>query len=234
MRIRMKFSKRGSLKYIGHLDTMRYFQKAIRRAGLPAAFSGGYSPHMIMSFAAPLGVGIESRGEYFDLELAEELPCPEITERLNEVMAEGFTVVSTVRIGEEKSGNAMSLVAACDYQVEFRDGLAPENGWQERISAFLSQERIPVIKNTKKGEAEVDLRPRIYEMKLQEGGIFYRLASASSNYTKPELVTEAFCTYLGHEMDPYALMITRLEIYACEEKENSFLFIPLKDLGEEQ
>ena len=64
MKVRIKFSKEGPVKFVGHLDTMRYFQKAIRRANLPVAFSGGYSPHMIMSFAAPLGVGTESLGEY--------------------------------------------------------------------------------------------------------------------------------------------------------------------------
>ena len=57
MKVRIKFSKEGPVKFVGHLDTMRYFQKAIRRANLPVAFSGGFSPHMIMSFAAPLGVG---------------------------------------------------------------------------------------------------------------------------------------------------------------------------------
>ena len=69
MKVRIKFAKTGHMKFVGHLDTMRYFQKAIRRAELPVAFSGGYSPHMIMSFAAPLGVGTTSLGEYFDMEL---------------------------------------------------------------------------------------------------------------------------------------------------------------------
>lgn len=49
MKVRIKFSKEGPMKFVGHLDTMRYFQKAIRRANLPVAFSGGFSPHMIMS-----------------------------------------------------------------------------------------------------------------------------------------------------------------------------------------
>ena len=71
MKVRIKFTKEGPMKFVGHLDTMRYFQKAIRRAELPIAFSGGYSPHMIMSFANPLGIGITSEGEYFDIELKE-------------------------------------------------------------------------------------------------------------------------------------------------------------------
>ena len=87
MKVRIKFAKTGHMKFVGHLDTMRYFQKAIRRAELPVAFSGGYSPHMIMSFAAPLGVGTTSLGEYFDMELTDTVPTKEIEERLNAVMA---------------------------------------------------------------------------------------------------------------------------------------------------
>ena len=83
MKIRIKFAKTGCMKFIGHLDIMRFFQKAIRRSGLPIAFSEGFSPHMIMSFAAPLGVGVTSSGEYFDMELTEEISSAEITDRLN-------------------------------------------------------------------------------------------------------------------------------------------------------
>ena len=83
MKVRIKFSKEGPMKFVGHLDTMRYFQKAIRRAELPVAFSGGYSPHMIMSFAVPLGVGMESLGDYFDLEMAKDMATSEIAARLD-------------------------------------------------------------------------------------------------------------------------------------------------------
>ena len=69
LKARIKFCKYGSMKYIGHLDIMRYFQKAIRRSGLPIKYSEGFNPHQIMSFAAPLGVGITSDGEYMDIEL---------------------------------------------------------------------------------------------------------------------------------------------------------------------
>ena len=73
MKARIKFRKNGVMKFIGHLDIMRYFQKAIRRAEIPIAFTSGYSPHMIMSFANPLGVGLTSDGEYFDIELTEAI-----------------------------------------------------------------------------------------------------------------------------------------------------------------
>ena len=70
MKYRVKFSKNGPVRFVGHLDMMRYFQKAIRRAGLPIKYSEGFNPHQIMSFAAPLGVGVTSDGEYMDIELS--------------------------------------------------------------------------------------------------------------------------------------------------------------------
>ena len=146
MKVRIKLSKTGPVKFVGHLDTMRYFQKAIRRAELPIAFSGGYSPHMIMSFAAPLGVGIESQGEYFDMELTKTVPTDEIVSRLNAVMAEGVHVISARQVEDGKAGKAMSLVAAADYYVQFREGKEPKCSWQERIPEFLNQTEILVTK----------------------------------------------------------------------------------------
>ncbi len=241
LKVRIRFSKKGPVKFVGHLDTMRYFQKAVRRAGLPAAFSGGYSPHMIMSFAAPLGVGVESEGEYFDLELSEDLPTEEIRQRLDSVMAEGVRVTGVRRVPDGKAGNAMSLVAAADYRVFFRPGKAPAEGWQERIQDFLAQKEILITKTTKTGEKQVDIRPFIYEMypyikeadrSEEEYGIFYRLASASANYTRPDTVTEAFLAYLEEELPPYSYQIQRLEVYADQGNEDQHRFVSLLDLGE--
>ena len=98
MKARIKFRKYGIMRFIGHLDVMRYFQKAMRRADIPIAFTGGYSPHMIMSFAQPLGIGITSDGEYLDIELTESISSEAAVGRLNQVMAEGIDVVGFVQI----------------------------------------------------------------------------------------------------------------------------------------
>ena len=74
MKARIKFSKTGSMRFIGHLDVMRYFQKAFRRAHIPVSYSQGYSPHQILSFTSPLGIGLTSDAEYLDMELDA---CPE-------------------------------------------------------------------------------------------------------------------------------------------------------------
>ena len=81
LKVRIKFRKYGVMRFIGHLDVMRYFQKAIRRAEIPIAFTTGYSPHMIMSFAQPLGVGVTSDGEYFDIEITEPISSEKVLKK---------------------------------------------------------------------------------------------------------------------------------------------------------
>ena len=94
MKTRMRFVKCGSMKFIGHLDCMRFFQKAIRRAKLDVAYSKGYSPHQLMSFASPLGVGVTSDGEYIDVEFYSlpELSLPELVTYLNQFMTDEIFV----------------------------------------------------------------------------------------------------------------------------------------------
>lgn len=234
MKVRIKFTKEGPIKFVGHLDTMRYFQKAMRRAQLPVAFSGGYSPHMIMSFAAPLGVGIESRGEYFDIELKETVSSNEIVERLNAVMSEGVEILSARQVEEGKAGKAMSLVAAADYLVYFREGKEPVPDWIEKIRSFFAQEEILILKETKNGGKEVNIRPFIYQWEVrEEGTVFMQLASASSNYTRPDTVMDAFLNSLDNQIQPWSYQTKRLETYADKGTEEHHKFVPLEALGEE-
>ena len=237
LKVRIKFTKQGPVKFVGHLDTMRYFQKAIRRAQLPCSFTGGFSPHIIMSFAAPLGVGTTSQGEYFDLDLSEDVPTDEIVRRLEEQMVEGFSVVAASVVEGGKSKNAMSLVAAADYQLRFREGKLPWIDWEKEFPAFLAQKEILITKTGKAGERQVDIRPFLYQIELMPGPrdrlpvIFMRLASASSNYTKPEQVMEAFYAYLGIEPVSYSIMVERLEVYADTGAEGEHHFVPLGEAG---
>ena len=177
MRIRVKFTKTGPLKFIGHLDVMRYFQKAIRRADIPAALSEGFSPHMIMSFAQPLGVGKTSSGEYFDLDLQEGaiFDREDFLRRLNAEMADGISCVNAVEIPSNKKNKGMSQVAAASYVVSFRKGRVQWNSLKPeemdvnkqkpsaQVAAFMTQEHIMVLRKTKKSEEETDIRPWIMD-----------------------------------------------------------------------
>lgn len=221
MKARIKFRKYGVMKYIGHLDVMRYFQKVMRRGNIPIAFTGGYSPHMIMSFAQPLGVGITSDGEYFDIELTEPIASRRAVEQMNEVMAEGIEVVSFVEIPEDKKQSGMTITAAADYRVMLSESVkSAENVrrvpkiWKERAKEFLSQEKIMVMKATKRSEKEVDIRPLIYDMQVDNEGIGLFLATGSENNLKPDLVMNAFLDFMGEDKEEHPMHFHRIDVYA--------------------
>ena len=233
MKARIKFRKNGVMKFIGHLDIMRYFQKAIRRAEIPIAFTSGYSPHMIMSFANPLGVGLTSDGEYFDIELTESIASKEAVRRLNEQMVDGMEIVSFVQIPDDKKSKGMSIVAGADYLSSVKNGSLPED-LAEKLEAFYAQNEICVVKKTKKSEKEVDIRPMIYKLECRDGKIYMRVAAGSVQNLKPELVTEAFVRYLGMDAEKVTFTHHRLEIFAeSENMEGKMILVPLDALGTE-
>lgn len=245
MNIRIKFQKYGVMKFVGHLDMMRYFQKAIRRAGIDISYSEGYSPHQIMSFAAPLGVGVTSDGEYFDIEVRSSKSSRESLEDLNRVMVEGISVLEYKKL-PDTAKTAMSLVAAADYLLyagEEQKELfsSPERLRQQIHDFYEGQQEILITKQTKKSRMELNLKPLIYEMKmvnLQEEypnlketpagnhGIFLRVCTGSSDNIKPELVLEAFSRFCNQDYEPWDIQIHRLEVYAKSEE------IPVK--GEQE
>ena len=129
------------MKFIGHLDVMRYFQKAIRRSGLDIAYSQGFNPHQLISFAAPLGVGLTSDGEYMDMQMNTTFSTREAMQRLNQTMNNEIKVTNYVEL-EEDSKNAMSIVAAADYLVSVKDGYAFPDNYQQLFVDFLTQKQI--------------------------------------------------------------------------------------------
>lgn len=212
MKVRIKFSKEGPVKFIGHLDVMRYFQKAIRRADIDIAYTSGFSPHQIMSFASPLSVGHTSRGEYFDVELHSMPEKEELIRRLNDVMVEGICILDAAVL-EEGKGNAMASVAAADYLVTFREETALPVGWKERLLAFYDQPSIPVLKKTKKGEKEINLKEGIYKLEIREEGVYLRLDAGSGSNIKPGFVLETFFERENIPLPEYPFQIHRLETY---------------------
>ena len=212
MKVRIKFSKEGPVRFIGHLDIMRYFQKAIRRAGIDIAYSTGFSPHQIMSFASPLSVGHESCGEYFDVELNSITDTEDIKMRLNRTMAEGIQILQ-VAVLDETEGNAMASVAAADYLISFRDSVSLPDDWKEKLTAFYKKDKIPVIKKTKKGEREIDLKETIYQLEIREDQVYMLLDAGSGSNMKPGFVLETFCTAENISLPGYPFRVRRLETY---------------------
>lgn len=255
MLVRIKFIKTGSLKFVGHLDLLRYFQKAFRRGKIDVSYSQGFNPHQLITFAAPLGVGLTSEGEYLDVRLNSTKEPEVMIEKINQVMANDIQVIN-FQVLPDNSKNAMSIVAGADYVVSLKDGydFLKEEEFREKFIEFYNQDNIRILKKTKKSEKEIDIKPLIYQFgfyqdeyckeekkdlyitnnfiehrgERYENGlsIYLKLATGSANNLKPELVMEAFCRYAEIPYNPFAFQVHRLEIYKEYEEDNNKL-VPL-------
>ena len=192
-----------------------------------------------MSFAAPLGVGLTGSGEYLDIEVLSTESSGRMVERLNAQMAEGMEVLSFKRL-PDSAGNAMSLVAACDYTVSLKKDYEEVLGMSAQeffdgLCGFIETGDLNIVKKTKKGEKQMDLRPYIYEHRPSEDGdsIFLRLSAGSAANVKPELLLEAFCRSCSREFPVFGFSINREEVYADAGSEDSHEFVTLESFGED-
>lgn len=224
MRVRIKFSKFGLLKYIGHLDTMRFFQKIMKRAGIPIAYSNGMSPHQIMSFALPLGIGDESEGEYLDIELTESVDKNKAVCDLNDTSAFGIKILSFKYL-PENALNAMASVEAADYKISFKENHI--SNFDGKFSDFINRDSIFVIKKTKKNEALVDIKPFIFNYSVEDDSLFLRLKCGSVDNTKPELVMKAFCEFIGITFEEFDYSFKRIDLLTASDNG----YISLDDVG---
>jgi len=168
VRYLIKFTKESEIKFIAHLDLMRTIQKGVRRTGLPAQYSRGFNPHMAVSIAQPLSVGVYSSGEYMDLILLEEVDEEEILEKLNATSAQGIEFLEVSKILEEentkKLPQGMALIDACRYTIKiiYKDTKVLEN----ELNSLLEEKEWTTIKKSKKGEREVDIKSLVYEFEF--------------------------------------------------------------------
>ena len=227
IRMRVKYSKQGLMKFIGHLDMMRYFQKACRRAGIDVAYTEGMSPHMSMSFAFPLGVGMTSDSEYVDVDINTAVGEEEIIDRLNRSAPEGVRFLKAVQIGSTKADKGMNLVARADYTLSFRGENAWDEKWKSDFLSFLESDTITVMKKGKRTEKEINIRPLIYEAGFTQQGLMLGLCAGNENNIRPELVMQAFAEATGRTYAPFMFRINRDEVYADRGDGAQHRFVPL-------
>lgn len=232
MKLRIKFSKHGVLKFIGHLDVMRYFQKAIRRADIDISYSTGFSPHQIMSFASPLGLGLESNGEYMDIEVNSITSSKAFIDVLNAQMVDGIRILEA-KLMPDNAGNAMASVAAAKYTVDFREEYFPKFLNKQTVIDFMEQNEIIITKKTKKGEATFDMKPFIFELFYDDLSkkISMTVDASSSGNIKPSLVLKALYDENNEPFEEYALLITREETYMNIGTDENICLKPLSFAG---
>lgn len=184
-RVRLQWTKDSSVRYVGHLATMRMFERAIRRAALPVAFSQGFHARPKLSFGPPLTLGYSSRGEYFDIQL--DTPFQDaMIDRLNETLPAGFHILQGKPVFG-KAASVSSLINVAAYEVRLGQETAIS---AEKVFAVQSQSSI-IVRRIKNGEAnEIDVRNSILNIELvSDKGVhllYMELALGNRGFVRPD------------------------------------------------
>ncbi len=180
----LRYERDQRVKYVSHLDFVRMFGRALRRAHLPIAFSEGFNPHPLLTFALPLSVGYTSECEILEIVLTESVPSEEIVERLNAVLPEGVKIISA-HVGKSN----MKKLDIALYEVY------PQKTPAGILDLLLMNE-ILIEKKTKSGIKETDIRPDIKDIKVSLEKIEMILSAGSRANLKPEVVIAAMNKYI--------------------------------------
>lgn len=228
MKVRLKYNKRGMIKYISHLDTMRLFQRTFRRTNVPVLFSQGFNPHMLMSLANPLPLGVESDIEYLDFEIDYSGDLNDLITQINSGLPEGIKVYDAI----ETDGKSINeKIKWSKYEFDYLNENKIEKDVVEKsILNIINSEEIIIEKRKKVKGKKVfinqDVREFIKDIKLIdffEGGfkIEATLKSSSDGGLNPIEFTKLFNKYSNATNDINSVSTLRKEQYN-EEMKNSF------------
>lgn len=213
---RILFTKTGEAVWMSHLDLMRLFQRAFKRAGLPLTHTQGYNPRPFVSIALPLSVGMASVCELLDFELEGELPaCDEITARLNAVLVPGIRVLQTYADGRKIKDLAF---LDCEITLEYDSGVPDEAG--EWIGALFTRDSLEVEKKGKNGPVQQDIIPMIRRVGFEQTDghtlkFGARICCQNPSLNPMQLV--AAIERYAHKFKPDHARCCRLEIYDIKE-----------------
>lgn len=184
MRLRITFAKLGALRYTGHLDLHKLWERAARRAELPLAYSQGFHPQPKMNIAAALPLGFSSRCEVLDMRLEHEIPLDGLLEKLQGTLPTGIQVTNVESI-DERAPTLQTQVVSAEYEVSLADaGFGSEV--KRKIESVLGSDSIV---RTRRGK-EYDLRPLIEALDLVDGKILMKLAAREGATGRPEEVLD--------------------------------------------
>ena len=214
---RLLFEKTGSAVWISHLDLMRLFQRAFKRAGLPLKHTQGYNPRPSVSIALPLSVGVDSACELLDFDLdGVSVPCDEITRRLNQVLVDGVVVRETYETG--KKLRDLSLLD-CKVTLEYDKGIP--DGADDAIVKLFERDTLTVTKKTKNGMQEQDIIPMIRKLVLQQQDanilVIYARICCQNPTLNPAQMVAAVNLYLP-EFAPDFTKCSRIELLDAREE----------------
>ena len=184
MRIRITFQKLGALRYTGHLDLHKLWERAARRAELPLAYSQGFHPQPKMNIAAALPLGFSSRCEVLDMRLEHDIQLDGLVEELQGTLPTGIQVTSVESV-DERAPTLQTQVVSAEYEVSLAEaGFGSEV--KRKIESVLESESIVRTRR----EKEYDLRPLIEALDLMDGKILMKLAAREGATGRPEEVLD--------------------------------------------
>jgi len=190
VRLRIKYTKTGPAAYLGHLEMLRLWQRAIRRAGLPLMMSHGFNPHPQLAFGPALAVGIVSQGEYLDMDLATALAPDEVKQRLQAELPAGLELLLVAAISDQ----APALTAVIDtaaYRVSWLQPLDAAT-LQPKADALLARPVIEVSRAGKAGVRVKDIRPGLWRITVNaDASLELLLECSSRGAVRPEEVLDA-------------------------------------------
>jgi radical SAM-linked protein len=217
-RIRARYEKKGRVKYLGHLEMIKVFERAFRRSGVPLKYTEGFNPHPKMSFALPSSVGFSSIGEYMDVEVTESVEMHKLIDGMNETLPEGLRIITGGYV-EPKAKSLMSIVDYSEFQIDF----SIQNDLLGKLENLLSSESILVIKKTKSGKMlEKNLKDDIhgFEIIKAEGNAItlkVLLSAGSRGNLNPVFLLKGLGERLGEEIVSSEVNVMRLDIFASTD-----------------
>ncbi len=215
IKYRIKFTKTGNMIFIGHLDLLKFFQRTIKRAGLPIAYSQGFNPHQLITFAIPLSLGVSSIGEYVDMQFKTEMDCDEIVSRLNDTMPLGIKILSARKLNEGEKTCA-AAVEIGTYKItlsEMYDNL------NNAVDEIIKSDEINVERVVKKKTKVTNIRPLIYKLSAKDNVIDATIATGSQGNLKVEILISELYKVMDREYVPYKIDIQRQELFTTEKGE---------------
>jgi len=199
MRMMVVFEKGAALRYIGHLDLMRTVQRALRRSNLPVKYSNGFNPHIRLSFAAPLSVGVIGLRELMEVPVEDGLTEEQFVSRMNAVLPSCMQIVFCRAVPDDFPA-LMSLVAGADYRITFVKSDEGEKA-ARRFADFMALKSFVANRRTKSGENPCDIRPFVVDGAMTESEMEYvidlRTIATAAGMLKPSLWFESLCEFAG-------------------------------------
>jgi radical SAM-linked protein len=207
-RLRVRYAKRGRLRFTSHRDFARALERALRRAGIPMAYSAGFSPHPQISYVGAAPTGVASEAEYLEIGLARELDPDAVRAALDDALPAGLDVLEVVVAGP---GSLAERMEASQWQVEL-----PGVGVSEATAALdtlLAREAVSVQRRTKDGHRSVDVRAAILRADVRPGGhaILEMVVRQVTPAVRPDDVLAALRLVAGLALDvaPVALRLAQ-------------------------